>query len=553
MNVKIFIRVLNIVLPLLVTTGLQAKVLEGAIFDTNKRPVVGAQISLIDPKGLYAETVYTDDKGMFALKTQQQGQLELRARKTGFADLSQELNVGKKRMPTLVLKLHPLRLAQEISDSLTASAHFSRVKFEDATESGFFRVECLTCHQLGNQYTRTPRSKEHWQQIVKRMLGFYRNEDEQKANHYVDLLMKAFDGGLVTTKQWQPIDPALFRARITQWKLPQGVIAHDVEYHPELAKFYTVDQGLDQIYITDPASNVTKTFTLPVESIPVGGKFLQVFNEKHPFNLSVRHGPHSLQEGPDGKYYITETVSGRIGVFDPVSLSYKSYEVGGKAMYPHTLRFDKKGKVWFTISVSNQVGRFDPVTKEMRLIDLPDSSDRPEFPVMMPYGIDINPLDGSVWYSRLMANRIGRIDPDSLFVQEFKPPLIGPRRMRFDNQGRLWIPSYGDGSLVRLDTQLMEYTKYLLPTLSPGEVEAPYAVGVHPDTEEIWITANMSDRVFRFLPNQERFITYPLPTRGIFLRDMVFTPNGRVCASSSMAGTALAVEGGMQEVICIDP
>jgi streptogramin lyase len=84
-------------------------------------------------------------------------------------------------------------------------------------------------------------------------------------------------------------------------------------------------------------------------------------------------------------------------------------------------------------------------------------------------------------------------------------------------------------------------------------MEVPYALAVHPQTQEVWITANMSDRVFRFLPEEERFIAYPLPTRGIFLRDMIFTPEGSVCASSSMAPAPVAVEGGMEEVICIDP
>jgi hypothetical protein len=34
---------------------------------------------------------------------------------------------------------------------------------------------------------------------------------------------------------------------------------------------------------------------------------------------------------------------------------------------------------------------------------------------------------------------------------------------------------------------------------------------------------------------------------------MIFTPDGKVCAASSMAAAPLAVEGGMEEVICIDP
>jgi len=58
-----------------------------------------------------------------------------------------------------------------------------------------------------------------------------------------------------------------------------------------------------------------------------------------------------------------------------------------------------------------------------------------QMPALMPYGIDVNPADGSIWYSSLMANRIGRIDPDTLEVKVFAPPTLGPRRMRFAPDG----------------------------------------------------------------------------------------------------------------------
>jgi streptogramin lyase len=209
--------------------------------------------------------------------------------------------------------------------------------------------------------------------------------------------------------------------------------------------------------------------------------------------------------------------------------------------------------VWFTISFSNQVGMYDTRSGRMQVIDLPPDTDRAQMPARVPYGIDVNPVDGSVWYSSLMANRIGRIDPDTFKVESFTPPTVGPRRMRFAADGTLWIPDFGRGQLVKLDTRQMKYTTYAIPSLAPGEVEAPYALGVHPGTQEVWITANMSDRMFRFLPQQERFIVYPLPTRGIYLRDVVFTPEGMVCSASSPMPAPVTVEGGMQEILCLDP
>ncbi len=540
-------------ISVLPVTPALAGTITGRIFTENNQSLAGAQITLTRADGLYAESVYSNARGEFTLLTAQKGFAQIRARKMNYADATRSIHLSATTASTLQFKLRKLKSVKEISDNLTASAYFTRIKFDNPTELKFFRIECLTCHQLGNAYTRMPRSKERWQQILERMLGFYGVKDRAWIERYANIMMNAYDGTLLNIEQKQSIDPVIFTSRITQWKLPDAIIAHDVEYHAADGRFYTVDQGRDKIYITDPVKNTTETFDIPGNDIPIGGKFLKVFNEARPFGLAVRRGPHSLQEGPDKKFYTTDTVSGQIGIFDPLTHKYVGYDIGGKAMYPHTLRFDGKGIAWFTLGVSNQLGRFDPQTKEMTRIDLPMTSDRPQFPVLMPYGIDIHPQDGSIWYSRLMANRIGRVDSETLEVQEFTPPLVGPRRMRFAEDGSLWIPAYGSGSLVKLNTKTMEYTEYLIPPLSPGEMEAPYAVGVHPETQEIWVTANMSDRMFRFLPKEERFIPYPLPTKGIFLRDVIFTPEGQVCAASSMALASLAVEGGMEEIICIDP
>jgi streptogramin lyase len=264
------------------------------------------------------------------------------------------------------------------------------------------------------------------------------------------------------------------------------------------------------------------------------------------------HSPHSVQEGPDGHFYITNSISNQIGEFDPKGRTYVGYGVGANANYPHTLRIDRFGRVWFTILVSNQVGMFDTHSHKMRVFNLPADTDRPQIPLQFPYGIDINPVDDSVWYASLMANRIGRIDAHTFSVKSFTPPTVGPRRLRFAKDGTLWIPDFGGGKLIRLDTRLMTYKSYKIPTLAKGEVEAPYAVAVDPNTQEVWITPNMSDRMFRFLPKEERFIVYSLPARGTYLRDLIFTPEGLVCGANNPVPITV-LEGGMGEILCLDP
>ena len=106
--------------------------------------------------------------------------------------------------------------------------------------------------------------------------------------------------------------------------------------------------------------------------------------------------------------------------------------------------------------------------------------------------------------------------------------------------------------MLSFDPATKEFAIYPLPALAPGEYETPYAVNVHPKTGFVWITSNMSDRIFSFDPESERFTSYPLPTRVSYLRDIVFTEDGKVCSSNSNL-PAYAIEGGLAGFICLDP
>jgi streptogramin lyase len=528
--------------------------LDGTVKNSMGHSLPGALVSLTQSDGLLVETVYAQQDGSFRLHTGQKGKSRLRARSPYFEDVTVEVDLDATSPIRRAFKLRRLTDTKAIAESLSASAHFARIQFDRPIDKTWFQVDCLTCHQIGNAFTRAPRPHELWEGIATRMLGNYGITDKAWIDRYAGKLESTFNGRPVTlARQKHVVYPEALPARIIEWKLPTGVVAHDVELHKADGKFYTVDQGVDKIYITDPIANTTETYGIPTGGIAQGGKFFKLTGNQTPLGLSVSRGPHSLQEGPNGHFYTTDTISAQIGEFDPKLRTFVGHEIGGNAMYPHTNRFDKLGRLWFTLSLSNQVGVFDTRSGEMRLVDLPADTDRPENPARVPYGIDVNPIDGSVWYASLMANRIGRIDPVTFKVESFVPPTIGPRRMRFDASGTLWIPDFGRGALVKLDTKTMQYKSYPIPRLSPGEVEAPYALGVHPQTQEVWITANMSDRIFRFLPKEERFIAYPLPARGTYLRDMVFTPEGLVCSASSPLPAAATVETGMQEVLCIDP
>jgi virginiamycin B lyase len=529
-----------------------AAILSGDVSRDGK-PVRGALVTLMSADQLTHETVLSNSSGHYSLATQLSGDLTLRARAALSADATASIAVptGAATL-NRSFALRPLTTAQEISDSLPASAHFARIKFPTLIERQQFQTDCLSCHQVGNALTRKVREPVVWQAFLKVMTAFAGYTSDVHVADYSQALGAAFDGKPIVAAERSAIDEAALSARITEWRLPGAQLAHDTELNPHNGKFYTVDEGVDQVLITDPKNNQTTSVPIPDLGVPEGGRFGEM-KLPIPFNQTNRHGVHSLQMGADGKFYMTEAIASSITVFDPATNKFEPHIIPGKTLYPHTLRIDRKGMVWFTIQVSNQFGRYNPKTQAMTVIELPTDMARKDERSPVPYGVDVSPIDGSIWYTKLWANKIGRLDPKTLTVKEWVPPVIGPRRARFDATGGLWIPGFGDGKIARLDTKTMKYDIYTIPTLADDEVEAPYALAVDPKTQDVWITANMSDRMFRFEPKTKRFTAYPLPVRGVYFRDVVFAGTS-VCASNNPMGPLTEiVEGGMDSVICLDP
>jgi len=562
-----------------------ASTLKGLVSTNDQRPISGAIITLFDAAGLDSTSVYSDALGHFSLNTGIIGQASIRVRTPYFADKTQALQLTAHDETSLVLQVDKLEDPEALSKSQTASAFASKIKFGDKHDAKAFRSQCHFCHQIGNEITRKARSEEEWEAVIERMQSYGSvitrgNEDAFKAS-----LLRTFNGQPIKAIQTWDVSPELFTAVFKEWSIGDaGSYIHDVEVGED-GKLYGVDMGNDKFYAVDPKTGHKAVFDFPESELPLGGLFSGGIAPLGTFN--AKHGPHSLQTGPAGKLWTTNSLATEIMSFDPKSKDFKFYPIGQDSIYPHTLRFDEQGILWFTLALSNQIGRFDPVSAKFTLIDTPShgamrwltdamlpsllniASWFPKKDLQLtlshhklsgegyeifnlPYGIDVSPVDGSIWYGKLYSSYIGRLNTDTLEVEEIKTPLNGPRRLRIDKQGILWIPSFENSALMRYDPKSKEFKVFELPTLAPGEYETPYALGIHPETQEVWITSNMSDRIFRFIPAEERFISYPSPTKVTFLRDIVFMEDGGICSSNSNL-PAYSIEGGLQKMLCLYP
>src|SRR5262249_32683157 len=124
--------------------------------------------------------------------------------------------------------------------------------------------------------------------------------------------------------------------------------------------------------------------------------------------------------------------------------------------------------------------------------------------------------------------------------------------LAFDNNGRLWVAFSGSSSIASLDPSTRKWQAYPLPTLSPDETDAPYSLAVDPATQDVWVTANQSDQMYRFIAGEHRFVTYPMPAGDPGWRDIAFTGDGLV-GSASGPLPPINIEGGAPLVVCVDP
>lgn len=541
-----------------------AGTLRGEVRGDDGKPVAGALVTASRADGGIGESVYTDAGGRYVLKTRRiTGSVTLRVRQPYYQDAHAIAEVGAAATVTQDVRLQAMTAAGEISDSLPAAFHFGRIRFEEGTPfaRGRFQRDCLTCHQVGNALTRVPRNAEAWETTIERMHRYLGNFDADLRRRRAQLLTDAFDGTPLAVRPAFPFDPAVTRAHLTQYRLDSALLPHDAEVSPRDGLAYIADQFGDQIIVTDMATGRSQYYPVPHEGRQLGGKFKRLgIPALGDAAERLYAGPHSLAMGPDGRWYTTDTFATEIGVFDPAARAWgKPYAIpDGKRMpslYPHTIRFDRQGKAWFTLAFSEEIGRLDPATGKVDVIDLPARPSLGVAAATVPYGLDVDPRDGALWYARLWADRIGRIDPSTLEVTEFDSPVHGPRRLRFSPQGTLWLTGYSDGVIAEIRTHGADAPTsriHALPEFAPGYRPAPYALAIAPRTGHVWVNETMTDRLYRFDPQRRKWTVYALPLRGTYTREVSFTARGEACTSNNPFPVA-ALEGGVAELICIDP
>jgi len=523
------------------------------------------------------QTRFTDGNGTASFDVlDASGTRSFRVRKQGYADATVQADSDDA---TLEVSLEHLVDAHAIAQSKPANLWLSELEFNWAEKPDVarehFLLHCGFCHQQGSVFMRLSRTEEQWAEILERMdaYGAMAAEDFRDdaaaglVDAHADLNRRYAE--LPAFEEW---DAGLSSATITEWPIGDGFSQmHDFILHPN-GKVYIGDNLMDRIYAMDPDSGEYEVFKVPHDEDAQHGGILGSRMDTYPKTDNYM-GVHSFSISPtDGHIFLTPSMQQELIEFDPASGEFTRHKMED-GFYPHTIRADEKNRLWFTLALSSQVAMFDRASGEFTYYDLPARGvkewaalkiidfrlsfgfvgsppdldwETSGFP--MPYGIDVSPVDGSVWVARLYADDLARIDPETEEITMIETPFNGPRRLRIDADGDVWIVAFSDGQLAKYDPAGEEFTLYDLPVVS----ETPYALNVDRERGVVWVNGNQSDTIMSFHIESETWKTYPMSQRRTFTRDVEIADDGTVYTSNSHFPSWM-IEDGQPTLIHIDP
>lgn len=409
---------------------------------------------------------------------------------------------------------------------------------------GQLKLICTLCHQLGNDITRRPKSRDEWDATL--MLSGNMNAFADSLNRDVllDVLTAWSDkiaGGALPDAPAPTPTGADADYQMSEWDVGMPLsYQHDFAaayvWNPLIGAaapagaagkwVYTGDIGWGTIYGVNIDTGATRMWEIPFAPAERWG-----FHSLAAY--AWKSHPHTIEVDRDGRLVILADISDddpaivytsgnrdivvfdpRTGAWDPIMTQCDT----------HTLRLDLNGRYWLSGNL-NMLCMYDPATGEERQIEIPLKFEG--FGGFL-YGVDVAP-DGTVWFSEPFANYFGRYDPatDTVTQWEVPAPGYGPRRLRTDSKGNVWLPLVS-GHLGKFDPATENFSFWETPgpkraTPASGD---DYHYNLFVDRtgnagkkDTIYISGTNSDSIIAFDPETESFVSFRNPTRGFFTRE----------------------------------
>jgi virginiamycin B lyase len=168
---------------------------------------------------------------------------------------------------------------------------------------------------------------------------------------------------------------------------------------------------------------------------------------------------------PNRWWLLVLTLSvGAFAAVGQLNVAIKEYSVPTPNARPHDPAVAPDGSLWVTEQMANKLGRLDPETGTFKEYPL-------KTPNSGPHGLVVD-SEGNVWFAAIFAGYVGKLNPSTGEIAEYRPSdgtKIDPHTPVFDQHGILWFTNQETNYIGRLDpaTGKIELEKVPTPHAVP--------------------------------------------------------------------------------------
>jgi virginiamycin B lyase len=488
----------------------RAATISGTVKGPDGTPFLGAFVQAQNAQTRMTYMALSDSQGHYRVEKVPAGEYRVGIKALGFkADAQSGVKLGADQDSSLDFGLQ--KGVVRWSDTSVYQA--SKLWPAAAAKDKIFNT-CFTCHAFQTRMAAVTRDEEGWRDRVEFMrtamkFGLEGRVSDGEADMLATYLNKLFGPDSVLPKS--PVDMPEYKDTLRPFG-SEAMNIHFVEYDmPGPSRMpFSAAPGKDgylwipnfginnKITRLDPKTGVMEDFPVPNEGTAA---------------------VHSAVEAPDGKVWLTEQGSDKLGVWDPKTKTVTEYQdrrIPGQLSYAagskHTLRFDGAGNVWFT---GDPLGKFDPKTNEYTEIK--------EVPSAYDLKADHN---GNIWFTKTGdPNAIGMVDYKTMKVSLWQPLTKDsfPRRLEVDANGIVWSGEFRGGKMLRFDPKTQDMKEFPLP----GPQPTPYGLGIDAQGN-IWYASYNMDVLGRFDPQTGKTVEYPFPHSENTIRELIPDSEGRM-------------------------
>jgi len=183
------------------------------------------------------------------------------------------------------------------------------------------------------------------------------------------------------------------------------------------------------------------------------------------------------------------------------------------------------GSIWWAGMWANLIGRINPNTGEVTEYKLPENA--------KPHTVTPD-REGNIWYTGNSNGTIGKLDPRTGMITEYKmpdPAAKDPHTAIFDKKGNLWFTLQVSNMVGRLVPATGEIKLVKMPTLD----SRPYGIVLSAD-DSPWVACNGSNCLVKIDPQTMAIQEYKLPDPKTTVRRLDFASDGMIWYVNSSLG-----------------